>query len=362
MTIPKLGPDVPITTLAKTSLKVTSDQGQDDASLSLVAPVAARRSGIASIAAAAEVQAEAADGASIHTTTTTTTLPNDNLNSRPLKRSFQVDQFTKEEQVAASISTSSPPSSKPRITTTMTSIKIFPLFGGPTSRASPTSSPSTLRWHPSFTAQVPCLYASYLPSKTALFPRSTKVAAYDVDGCLIKTHGSKFPTSATDWQYWHPNVPDQLREIHRQGYVPANTLSFSLETSHDVVYSSSCSFSILLFSNQNYKGKRLDWFKTKMTTIVASKLKDIPIRIFAATEKDHHRKGVGIGMWQRFLKEAEMKHDEIDWQSSFFVGDAAGRAAGLGRPKDHSDVDLVFAKSVGLRFMTPEQHFLGQAA
>ncbi|SCZ92423.1 BZ3500_MvSof-1268-A1-R1_Chr5-2g07845 [Microbotryum saponariae] len=287
------------------------------------------------------------------------TIPN--LNSRPLKRSFQVDQSTKQEQVT---STSSPPSSKPRITTTMTSIKTFPLFGGPTSRASPTSSPSTLRWHPSFHAQVPCLYASYLPSKTTVFPRSAKVAAYDVDGCLIKTHGSKFPTGATDWQYWHPNVPDQLREMHRQGYVPGNTLLLfrARPASTDVVPPSSCSFSILLFSNQNYKGKRLDWFKTKMTTIVASKLKDIPMRIFAATEKDHHRKGVGIGMWQRFLKEAEMKHDEIDWQSSFFVGDAAGRAAGPGRPKDHSDVDLVFANSVGLRFMTPEQHFLGQAA
>ncbi|SCV72469.1 BQ2448_4006 [Microbotryum intermedium] len=338
MTVPSLGPDVSITTLTKTSVVVTSDQ--NDASL--LDNVAAS-SDIASTQAAGDV-------ASIthhHTTTTTVTLPKEHLNARPLKRSFQIDRVTGEQEVGAAAASSSytstsPPRSKPKVPTTTTSatttMKTFALFGGPTSRASPASAPSTLRWHPSFTAQVPCLYATYLPFKTAVFPRSTKVAAYDIDGCLIKTHGSKFPTSETDWQYWHPSVPDQLREMHLQG------------------------FSVVLFSNQNYKGKRLDWFKTKMTTIVASKLKDIPMRVFAATEKDHHRKGVGIGMWQRFLKEAELRHDEIDWQDSFFVGDAAGRSAAPGRPKDHSDVDLVFAKSVGLHFVTPEQHFLGQAA
>jgi len=41
----------------------------------------------------------------------------------------------------------------------------------------------------------------------------------------------------------------------------------------------------------------------------------------------------------------------VDLAQSFFVGDAAGR------PGDHSDVDSGFAKTVGLRFMTPEQCF-----
>jgi histidinol phosphatase-like enzyme len=49
---------------------------------------------------------------------------------------------------------------------------------------------------------------------------------------------------------------------------------------------------------------------------------------------------------------------EVDFSKSFYVGDAAGRAAEAGRAKDHSVSDLQFAQNVGIAFFTPEQFFL----
>lgn len=45
---------------------------------------------------------------------------------------------------------------------------------------------------------------------------------------------------------------------------------------------------------------------------------------------------------------------EIDMEKSVYVGDAAGRLAGVGRRKDHGDTDYKLAINAGLRFVTPE--------
>lgn len=58
-------------------------------------------------------------------------------------------------------------------------------------------------------------------------------------------------------------------------------------------------------------------------------------------------------MWGAMLSD----HDGgrgVDWEESFYVGDAAGREG------DHSDCDKGFAEGVGIRFLTPEEYFLGQ--
>lgn len=47
-------------------------------------------------------------------------------------------------------------------------------------------------------------------------------------------------------------------------------------------------------------------------------------------------------------------------ESSFFCGDAAGRAATKTTAKDFSADDLKFASNVGVKFHTPESLFLGQ--
>lgn len=50
----------------------------------------------------------------------------------------------------------------------------------------------------------------------------------------------------------------------------------------------------------------------------------------------------------------------IDKANSFYVGDAAGRPKNWvpGKKKDHSSADRLMALNVGIKFETPEEHFL----
>ena len=54
-------------------------------------------------------------------------------------------------------------------------------------------------------------------------------------------------------------------------------------------------------------------------------------------------------MWSELVK-----NDQVDFESSFYCGDAAGRAG------DHSNDDMLYAQNIGLKFLTPEMLFLGQ--
>ena len=43
---------------------------------------------------------------------------------------------------------------------------------------------------------------------------SNLIASFDMDDTLIKPKsGAKFAKSATDWIWWHPNVPERLKLI-----------------------------------------------------------------------------------------------------------------------------------------------------
>jgi bifunctional polynucleotide phosphatase/kinase len=55
-------------------------------------------------------------------------------------------------------------------------------------------------------------------------------------------------------------------------------------------------------------------------------------------------------MWEYMMKD---QNGNVDLESSFLVGDAAGRA------KDHSDSDTHFCINVGIQLFTPEEFFLG---
>lgn len=174
---------------------------------------------------------------------------------------------------------------------------------------------------------------------------STKIAAYDLDGTLIQTKsGNVFPKDNNDWTISLDCIPKILQNEYSQGY------------------------KICIFTNQAgiSKGKTsLEGFRKKIEAIV-QKLK-VPLQVFVATSDGYHRKPLP-GMWEYLEKEAN-NGLEIDKNQSFFVGDAAGRDGGVGqdnrssmngkkRRKDHSSVDRLFAINIGIKFYTPEEHFL----
>ncbi|XP_076242930.1 polynucleotide kinase 3'-phosphatase [Calliopsis andreniformis] len=164
----------------------------------------------------------------------------------------------------------------------------------------------------------------------------SKIAAYDMDGTLITTRsGLVFPKDFDDWQLLYPEVPNKLKMLHSNGY------------------------KIVVFTNQGAIGSgklNVKSFRNKLKNIV--KRIGVPMQIFIATGSSIYRKP-SIGMWQKL----EENNDSIpiDKDSSFYVGDAAGRQKNWtpGKKKDHSSVDRLLALNLGLKFYTPEEHFLG---
>ena len=78
-------------------------------------------------------------------------------------------------------------------------------------------------------------------------------------------------------------------------------------------------------------------FKTKVAAVFAQL--EIPISIYAATEKDIFRKP-RIGMWKELLEDHDIHlPGDLDLEQSIFVGDAGGRQASGGKPKDFSCSD-----------------------
>uniref|UniRef100_A0A182WDA0 PNK FHA domain-containing protein n=1 Tax=Anopheles minimus TaxID=112268 RepID=A0A182WDA0_9DIPT len=165
---------------------------------------------------------------------------------------------------------------------------------------------------------------------------SEKIAAYDMDGTLIKTKsGNVFPKSTDDWQIAFPEVPGKLKSLHRNG------------------------FKLVIFTNQAGIGKgkvRIEDFRQKIEALVRKLA--VPMQVFISTGSGKYRKP-RTGMWQTLC---DSKNDgvPIDHARSFYVGDAAGRPElkkPIKRKKDHSCADRLLAINVGISFLTPEQHF-----
>lgn len=166
---------------------------------------------------------------------------------------------------------------------------------------------------------------------------SEKVAAFDMDGTLIRTKSGKvFPIDTNDWKLLNDQVAKKLKEHSEKG------------------------FKIVIFTNQKgiHVGKvDKKGFKRKIEGIIAKI--GVPIQAFVAISGGIHRKPC-TGMWDEL--QSNNGDVKIDKEASFFVGDAAGRSKSKIRPKkDHSKADRLFADNVGLRFLTPEQFFEGAA-
>jgi bifunctional polynucleotide phosphatase/kinase len=168
-----------------------------------------------------------------------------------------------------------------------------------------------------------------------------KIAGFDLDGTLQRTISGRkaFMAEPNDFTFLNGEVRRVLRSLSEDGY------------------------KICIFSNQGSVKGALEGKKATDVRIRLARLADelgVPFQAFCATQVNkpgkpmsdphNYRKGE-TGMWKRMVR----SHNggvTPDLTKCFFVGDAAGR------PDDHSDVDLQFARGVGIKFYTPEEFFV----
>lgn len=152
-----------------------------------------------------------------------------------------------------------------------------------------------------------------------------KIAAFDLDDTLIKSTAGKFTKSASGWKWWSSNVPSKLKALHEKGFrivVLTNQGTISLRDDSKTLQKDKASF-------RN--------FKDQLTAVFRHL--DLPISVYAATEKDLFRKP-RTGMWKEMVEDFDLDTDgAVDIQISFLVGDAAGREKNSNRRKDHSCCD-----------------------
>ncbi|KAK4184153.1 polynucleotide kinase 3 phosphatase-domain-containing protein [Podospora australis] len=202
------------------------------------------------------------------------------------------------------------------------------------------------------------LVAKYLPALFASTAGYTdpkgkrrKIAAFDLDSTLITTaSGKQHASDPADWKWWHPSVPARIKEL------------FNVE-----------GYQVVIFTNQGgltlhpdpkskaptkFTKTRVPNFKQKCNAVLNQL--GIPITLYAATAKDIFRKP-RTGMWEQMKSDYSLQEDEIEKEECIFVGDAGGRVAVPKGPKaDFSCSDRNLAANIGIKYLTPEEFFLGE--
>ncbi|KAJ6751990.1 hypothetical protein OIU85_002413 [Salix viminalis] len=142
-----------------------------------------------------------------------------------------------------------------------------------------------------------------------------KLLRFDFDGCLAKTSVKRVGADA--WSIMFPSIPDKLLSLYNDG------------------------FKLVIFTNES----NIDRWKNKRQVAVDSKIGrlnnfikhvKVPIQVFIA-----------CGLWRNILTLAS----PLTWINPFMS------VMQQGRPNDHSDADLKFAKVNGLKFHVPEDYF-----
>eukprot|EP00850_Spirogloea_muscicola_P019581 SM000194S04817 [mRNA] locus=s194:12758:15809:- [translate_table: standard] len=148
---------------------------------------------------------------------------------------------------------------------------------------------------------------------------------------VIFSEAEGIPSHGPDaWALLYPSIPGRLKTFFETG------------------------FKLVIFTNESNIDR---WTKSRQKAIDSKlgRLEGFCSKMFVAcglsNTGDPSRKP-GSGMWHIFQGHLN-GGVQIDLESSFYVGDAAGRAS------DHSAADRGFAEAVGLRFYQPEEIFLG---
>ena len=140
-----------------------------------------------------------------------------------------------------------------------------------------------------------------------------KLASFDYDWTIVNPkEGKTFPINVNDWEWYHPSVPNKIKEYYDNGHM------------------------IVIFTNQSK-----EW-KHKQIRIVSRALK-IPIFTVIASKPNYKPK--------KNMFDVLFKNNTINKSESFFVGDA------LGRKIDFSDSDKMFADNIGIKCYSPEEIF-----
>lgn len=171
----------------------------------------------------------------------------------------------------------------------------------------------------------------YLLGSTQNFKLNSKIAAFDLDGTIIKVKsGKKFPTDSNDWLLLYHNIPEKIKELINSGYC------------------------FIIISNQSgLSGTRESEWKIKLKQII--ELLGQETMVLCAKAKNKFRKPQ-TGFFDQIISDM-LKNQNIltyDIAKTFYCGDACGRLS------DHSDCDLKFAKNLGIKFHTPEELFQDQ--
>ncbi|KAH9394645.1 hypothetical protein TYRP_004700 [Tyrophagus putrescentiae] len=166
---------------------------------------------------------------------------------------------------------------------------------------------------------------------------SPLIASFDFDYTLVvPKSGKTYPVDGSDWKLLDSRLPKFFSDYVEKGY------------------------RLVVVSNQGgiEKGKvNVNEVKKRFNDSIVALGQ--PCLVLIATHDDIFRKP-RIGLWS-YLSEELQPSVDIDFERSFYVGDAAGRKKSALRKADHSCADLLFAVNAKLNFMLPEQ-FMSCAA
>lgn len=146
------------------------------------------------------------------------------------------------------------------------------------------------------------------------------------DQTLVSTvSGNRFAKDGKDWKWWHPSIPTTLRRlVLEDGYtvvIISNQAGIKLKDGAKI---------------SSTKVTPLAGFKGRIDGV--TKQLDIPLMVYAATEKDIFRKP-RPGIWKELLEDLDLDSTDVDYDTSIFVGDAGGRVAEGKLQKDFSCSD-----------------------